>query len=405
MTLIVQKYGGTSLATVERVRKVAEHVADYHRRGHDLVVVVSAMGKETNRLKSLAFEISEQPSPRELDVLLTAGERVSMSLLSIGLNELKVPCVSFTGSQSGIITDTEHGNARIQNILGDRIQAALDGGKVAIVAGFQGMALPTKDITTLGRGGSDLTAVALAHRLQAKSCEIYTDVDGVYNSDPRHNKNARQLKNLTHRELCNLAWSGAGVVHARAAQLASKFRIPLNIRSSFNLDRDGTIIHTSDKKGKPMEKAEVVAITSLEGLSMATLVVDSKHSIANLYQTVNSFFWSKDSTPIIHNYISEDSSTSVQLSFDLRKADAFIEMMKSKFDADVKSKDSVTCINIVGQGFLQDHELVCEVLAKAGEDVLAFHKSNELLKLIVTDDKSAKIMKRLQESFLGTRQT
>lgn len=156
MSLLVQKYGGTSLATVERIKIIAHHIRSYIERGEKMVIVVSAMGDETDRLKALAYEISESPLPREMDVLLTAGERVSMSLMGLALGSLGVPCASFTGSQSGILTDTHHGNARIQNILGDRIQTALDENKVAIVAGFQGMAIPTKDITTLGRGGSDL---------------------------------------------------------------------------------------------------------------------------------------------------------------------------------------------------------------------------------------------------------
>ena len=400
MSLLVQKYGGTSLATVERIKIIANHIRSYIERGEKMVIVVSAMGDETDRLKAFAYEISESPLPREMDVLLTAGERVSMSLMGLALGSLGVPCASFTGSQSGILTDTHHGNARIQNILGDRIQTALDENKVAIVAGFQGMAIPTKDITTLGSGGSDLTAVALAYRLKADLCEIYTDVDGIYNSDPRYYTKANLIPRLNYPELCNLAWSGAGVIHTRAAQLASKYKIKLRIRSSFNLTHNGTLIEPNLEKEKKMERAEVIAITNQRGLSLATLSVPKDSSIAELYQCVNAFFWDHGTVPNIHNYISEKDHMAIQVAFDLRRATEFLSLMKTKFNAESQSKDAVCCINIIGRGFLQDQELVYEILGEAKEELIAFHKGNDLLKLIVQDKISDVVIRRLQDRFL-----
>lgn len=402
MALLVQKYGGTSLASVERIHKVARHIAQQSDEGHKLVVVVSAMGDETNRLKSLAYELAARPSLRELDVLLTAGERVSMSLLSIGLNACDVPCVSFTGSQSGIITDTQHGNARIKSILGDRIQSALDSGKVAIVAGFQGMAMPTKDITTLGRGGSDLTAVALAHRLQADLCEIYTDVEGVYNGDPRFFSQAKLLPKLSHKDLANLAWAGAGVVHTRAAQLAAKFAIPLRIRSSFTLDHTGTSVVSAHKpSGDRMEKAEIIGITHRDQLCLVTLTVARGQTIAELHRELNTFFWGRDAMPLLQNYTSNPQKTSVQLVFDQGDFSDFQKEVVSKFKADCERDDDASCVNVVGSGFLQDLELVCDLIATVGNLVKAFSKTNDLLKIIVPQSSRKNVCDRLQGAFLS----
>lgn len=239
MGLVVQKYGGTSVATIERIKAVAEHVHATVRSGAQAVVVVSAMGQQTDELLDLALQISKNPPRRELDMLLTVGERISMSLLSIALHQRGVPSVSLTGSQSGILTDEVHGNARIQTVLGDRIKAGLSRQNVIIVAGFQGMSAQSKEITTLGRGGSDLTAVALAHALKADSCEIYKDVDGVFSADPRDVPSAKLIRNLSWDEMSDLCWGGSSVIHARALFLAQKFQIPIEVRSSFNLDRPG----------------------------------------------------------------------------------------------------------------------------------------------------------------------
>jgi aspartokinase len=232
MALYVHKYGGTSLSTAGRIRDIAARLAQVHEEGHGLVVVVSAMGGTTNQLLSLAHEISARPAPRELDMLLTTGERVSMALLSMALEAVGLDAISLTGSQCGIITDGNHSRARIIEIRGDRIQEALELGRIVIVAGFQGVSL-AREITTLGRGGSDITAVALAAHFHAARCDIFTDVDGVYSANPGRVGTARRLERLDHASMATYARLGAGVLHARAARRAARHAVPLRIVSSF----------------------------------------------------------------------------------------------------------------------------------------------------------------------------
>jgi aspartate kinase len=259
-SLIVQKYGGTSVGSPDRIRSVARRIAKTYGTGTRLVVVVSAMGHTTDELIELAHKITPTPPHREMDMLLTAGERISMALLSMALADLGVPALSFTGSQSGIITDPSHRRARIRRILGDRIRSALAEEKVAIVAGFQGVS-ETKEITTLGRGGSDTTAVALAAALKAEVCEIYTDVDGVYSADPRVVPGAWLYKSIPHDLMVELASRGAGVLHPRSVELAEQFRVPLRLASSMNQGA-GTMIE-SQKAG--MEEFQIVGVTADSG--------------------------------------------------------------------------------------------------------------------------------------------
>ncbi|HEV3473013.1 MAG TPA: aspartate kinase, partial [Actinomycetota bacterium] len=219
MRVIVQKYGGSSVADVERIKAVAERVVDAKRRGHDVVVVVSAMGDSTDHLMAMAHELTPMPNARELDLLLTAGERIAMSLLAMAINAAGFPAASYTGSQAGIITDTAHGHAKIIDIRPGRIREALDKGSIVIVAGFQGVST-AYDVTTLGRGGSDTTAVALAAALDAEFCEIYTDVPGVFTADPRIVPNARKLHAVSYEEMLELAASGAQVLQTRSVEYA-----------------------------------------------------------------------------------------------------------------------------------------------------------------------------------------
>ncbi len=234
MALIVQKYGGTSVGDVDRLKNVADRIARTHRAGNKVVAVVSAMGKTTDDLIAMATRITATPEGREMDMLLTAGERISMSLMAIALNELGVPAKSFTGSQAGIITDAEHGSARIKEITPGRITGALDEGNVVILAGFQGVSDETKDVTTLGRGGSDATAVAMAAALEADVCEIYTDVDGVFTADPRIVPNAKKLDHISYDEMLEMAAQGAGVLMVRSVEFGRNFGIPIHVRSSFS---------------------------------------------------------------------------------------------------------------------------------------------------------------------------
>ncbi len=245
MARLVQKYGGSSVTDAESVQRVARRIVDTHRAGHEVAVVVSAMGDTTDDLLDLAARVSPTPAARELDMLLTAGERISMAVLAMAIHDLGVEARSYTGSQAGLITDSTHGRARIINVTPGRILAALDEGAVPIVAGFQGVSQDTKDITTLGRGGSDTTAVALAAALHADVCEIYTDVDGVFSADPRIVPVARRVPRITYEEMLDLAASGAKVLHLRCVEYARRFELPLHVRSSFT-QQSGTVVATAE---------------------------------------------------------------------------------------------------------------------------------------------------------------
>ena len=241
MGLVVQKYGGSSVADAERIKRVAERIVATRRDGNDVVVVVSAMGDTTDELIDLAEQIVPVPSGREFDMLLTAGERISMALLAMAINSLGYKAESFTGSQAGVLTTAVHGKARIVNITPGRVQNSVTAGHVAIVAGFQGVSPDTKDITTLGRGGSDTTAVALAAALGADVCEIYTDVDGVYTADPRIVPNARRLATVSYEEMLELAASGAKILHLRSVEYGRRYGVPIHVRSSFST-KPGTMV-------------------------------------------------------------------------------------------------------------------------------------------------------------------
>jgi aspartate kinase len=245
VTVIVQKYGGTSVGEPEKIRRVAQRVVETAAGGNEVCVVVSAMGHTTDELIELAKQISNDPHPREMDMLLTAGERISMALLSMAINDLGREAVSFTGSQAGIVTDTRHGKARIVEIRAKRVQEALDEGKIVIVAGFQGVST-TLDVTTLGRGGSDTTAVALAAALGAEVCEIYTDVSGVFTADPRIVTNARKVSRVTFEEMLELAACGAGVLALRSVEYARTHGVKIHVRSSFLPDEGTWIVKEED---------------------------------------------------------------------------------------------------------------------------------------------------------------
>ena len=241
MSLIVQKYGGSSVADAASIKRVARRIVDTKEAGHDVVVVVSAMGDTTDELLDLAEQVSPLPPARELDMLLTAGERISMALVAMAISDLGAEARSYTGSQAGLITDSKHGAARIIDVTPGRIRTAIDEGAIPIVAGFQGVAQDTKDITTLGRGGSDTTAVALAAALDAEVCEIYTDVDGVFSADPRVVPAARQVPYITYEEMLELAAVGAKVLHLRCVEYARRFNDPIRVRSTFSQEI-GTLV-------------------------------------------------------------------------------------------------------------------------------------------------------------------
>lgn len=252
MALVVQKYGGSSVADADCIKRVAQRIVDTKKAGNDVVVVVSAMGDTTDDLIDLAQQVSPEPPARELDMLLTAGERISMAVLAMAIADLGFEVKSFTGSQAGVITDSVHGKARIIDVTPGRLSGALAEGTICIVAGFQGVSQDTKDITTLGRGGSDTTAVALAASLNADVCEIYTDVDGVFSADPRIVPAASRRAFLTYEEMLELAAQGAKVLHLRCVEYARRFDLPIHVRSSFSMD-EGTMI-VGRIEGDPMEQ-------------------------------------------------------------------------------------------------------------------------------------------------------
>ncbi len=241
MALIVQKYGGSSVSDAESIKRVAKRIAESKRAGNDVVVVVSAMGDTTDELLDLAQQVTPAPPQRELDILLTAGERISMSLLAMAINNLGIKAKSFTGQQAGVITDAVHGKAHIVDVVPSRVRETIEKGAVAIVAGFQGVTRDTNDVTTLGRGGSDTTAVALAAGLGADVCEIYSDVDGVFTADPRIVPAARKVERLTYEEMLEMAASGAKILHLRCVEYGRRYDVPIHVRSSFS-GKEGTLV-------------------------------------------------------------------------------------------------------------------------------------------------------------------
>jgi len=287
MGLIVQKYGGSSVADAEGMKRVANRIVAAKRDGNQVVVVVSAMGDTTDELIDLAEQITPIPQGRELDMLLTAGERISMALLAMAINNLGHEALSFTGSQAGVITTSAHGRARIIDVTPGRIKEALDAGAIAIVAGFQGISQDTKDVTTLGRGGSDTTAVALAAALDADVCEIYTDVDGVFSADPRVVPAARKLKTVTYDEMLELAASGAKVLHLRCVEYARRYDLPIHVRSSFTTN-EGTWVVKDHPEGGNMEQAIISGIAHDKSEAKITIVgvPDRTGVAARIFQAI-----------------------------------------------------------------------------------------------------------------------
>jgi aspartate kinase len=288
MGLIVQKYGGSSVADAEGLKRVANRIVATKRAGHQVVVVVSAMGDTTDELIDLANQVSPLPNGRELDMLLTAGERISMALLAMAIGNLGNEARSFTGSQAGVITTSAHGRARIIDVTPSRITEALSEGAIAIVAGFQGISQDTKDVTTLGRGGSDTTAVALAAALDADVCEIYTDVDGIFSADPRVVPAAKKLKTVTYDEMLELAASGAKVLHLRCVEYARRYDMPIHVRSSFSNNEGTWVVKDHPEGGTEMEQAIIAGIAHDKSEAKITVVgvPDRTGTAARIFQAI-----------------------------------------------------------------------------------------------------------------------
>lgn len=361
MALIVQKYGGSSVADINRIRNVAKRVVLRRRAGDRVVVVVSAMGETTDRLEQLARTVNPEPDPRELDMLLTAGERQTMALLALAIMGYGYPAQSFTGSQIGIITDRFHADARIQEIRLLRLIEALKNDKIPIVAGFQGVS-EDKEITTLGRGGSDVTAVALAAALKADACELYKDVDGIFTENPSEFPGAKPVKEITFTELAELAQAGAEVIHPRACALAEKYRVPLRIRSSFTNKRGTMVI---ERKMAKMEKAFVRAITHQHKLARVALIDVAKKRRC-LHQVITRLAGAR--IPVLFFSHGVTHHDRFDLSFiipeeDLNTARTIMEKLMKEIKA--KGLDIATdlaAVSLVGPGVGTDTEILSGTL-------------------------------------------
>ena len=394
MGLIVQKYGGSSVADAEGMKRVANRIVAAKRDGNQVVVVVSAMGDTTDELIDLAKQITPIPSGRELDMLLTAGERISMALLAMAITNLGHEARSFTGSQAGVITTSAHGRARIIDVTPGRIQEALAEGAIAIVAGFQGISQDTKDVTTLGRGGSDTTAVALAAALEADVCEIYTDVDGIFSADPRVVPNARKLKTVTYEEMLELAASGAKVLHLRCVEYARRYDLPIHVRSSFSTN-EGTWVVKDHPEGDQMEQAIISGIAHDKSEAKITIVgvPDRTGVAARIFQAIADNDINIDM--IVQN-VSAAATGLTDISFTLPKSEGanatqILQKLQGEVGfASILYDDQVGKISLVGAG-MRSHPGVTATffaaMAEAGINIEMISTSEIRISIIcrVTD--------------------
>jgi len=362
LSIIVEKYGGTSVGSIERIQSVSRNVAEGVRQGHKLVVVVSAMSGETNRLVELAKSMTARPSAREMDTLLSTGEQVTIALLAFALQNLGVSVQSFTGFQVPIVTDSVHGRARITRIDGEAINAAMGAGKVVVVAGFQGIS-PANEITTLGRGGSDTTAVALAVALKADECRIYTDVDGVYTADPRVVEDATRIPRITYEEMLEMSGSGAKVMQIRAVEFASKYEMPLRVLSSFDPD-EGTLI---TKEEDVMEQPMISGITSVDGEAKVTVRgVPDRPGIA--YSILGPISDAHINVDMIVQNVSTDDTTDLTFTVhqdDLQTAlDVLAPVVRDLAAETVVGDSNLAKISVIGVG-MRSHAGIATTMFKA----------------------------------------
>ncbi|MFV0425528.1 MAG: aspartate kinase [Beutenbergiaceae bacterium] len=372
MSLIVQKFGGSSVADAESLRRVARRIVNTKQQGHQVVVVVSAMGDTTDELLDLAAQLSEVPPQRELDILLTAGERISMALLAIAITELGVQAQAFTGQQAGMITDTAHGNARIIDVTPSRIQSTLSNDAVAIVAGFQGVTSDTNDVTTLGRGGSDTTAVALAAALGADVCEIYSDVDGVFTADPRIVPAARKIGRISTEETLELAAHGAKILHLRAVEYARRHHVPIHVRSSFSTAQ-GTLVTDEPAKEGTMEAPLISGVAHDRSQGKITIigVPDVPGTAARIFETVAAAGCNIDM--IVQNVSAARTGlTDISFTLPLDQAAQAIAALKALDGelqgADIVYDDTVGKLSLVGAG-MRSHPGVSAKLFGALRDI------------------------------------
>src|SRR6056297_134187 len=401
MKLIVQKYGGTSVGSPERIKAVAERISGYVDNGYSVVVVVSAMGKTTDQLVDMAGQITSNPSKREMDMLLSTGEQVSISLLAMALHETGVDAISYTGSQVKVVTDGNFSNARIASISTERLQKSLSEKKVVIVAGFQGIDFED-NITTLGRGGSDTSAVALAAVLGTRDCEIYTDVDGVYTADPRVVGAPKKLNQVSYEEMLELSRLGAGVLHSRSVEFAKKYNIRLHVRSSFS-EEEGTIVMPREEM---MEKFVISGVTSKKDEAKITIrdIPDHPGVAAKDFETLGS-------KNIYVNMIVQSTGQGerASISFTVLKSD-FKEaldtcqsLQKELEASSITSKENIAIVSAVGVGMLSSYGVagkMFDVLSKHGVNIEMISTSEIGISCVIDDMYSELAVKAIHKAFL-----
>lgn len=407
MALIVQKFGGTSVGSPERIEQVAQKVAKFHAAGDDIVVVVSAMSGETNRLLALAKELSNKPSLREMDVMIATGEQVTIALLAIALNKIGVPAVSFTGAQVPIVTDSEHGKARILTIDEAKVQAQLQAGKVVVVAGFQGVD-EQGNITTLGRGGSDTTAVALAAALKADECHIYTDVDGVYTTDPRVVSRAQRLDRITFEEMLEMASLGSKILQLRSVEFAGKYNVPLRVLHSFK-EGPGTLISTdisTDKNEDSMEQPIISGIAFNRDEAKLTIrgVPDTPGVAFKILGPISAA--NIDIDMIVQN-VAQDNTTDFTFTVGNLDYDKALEILQATAQeigaGQVAGTTNIAKVSIVGVG-MRSHPGVAssmfEALAKENIN-LQMISTSEIKISVVIDEKYVELAVRALHTAFG----
>jgi aspartate kinase len=407
MSIVVQKYGGSSVADAAGIRRVARRIVDTKVSGHDVVVVVSAMGDTTDELRDLAEQVSPAPPPRELDMLLTAGERISMALLAMAIAELGQTAKSFTGSQAGVITDSAHGKAKIIDITPGRIENAIAQGAIAIVAGFQGVSQDTKDITTLGRGASDTTAVALAAALGAQVCEIYSDVDGVFSADPRLVPTARKLDRISHEEMLEMAACGAKILHLRCVEYARRYDIPIHVRSSFSL-KEGTWILPDPLEGADaMEQAIIAGIAHDRSEAKVTVVgVPDKVGVAA--RVFEALAEAEINIDMVVQNISAQATGLTDISFTLPRADgqtamAALARLQSEVGYDrLMYDDEIGKVSLIGAGMRSHPGITAKffaALANAGVNIEMISTSEIRISVIVDEGDVASAVQATHTAF------
>ncbi|MEV0079354.1 aspartate kinase [Nocardia neocaledoniensis] len=405
MALVVQKYGGSSVATAERIRRVAERIVETKKQGHDVVVVCSAMGDTTDELLDLAEQVAPAPPAREMDMLLTSGERISNALVAMAIHSLGAEARSFTGSQAGVITTGAHGNAKIIDVTPGRLREALDEGQIVLVAGFQGVSQDSKDVTTLGRGGSDTTAVALAAALKADVCEIYTDVDGIFSADPRIVGDAQKLDKISYEEMLEMAACGSKVLMLRCVEYARRYNVPVHVRSSYT-DKIGTTVFGS-MEDIPVEQAILTGVAHDRSEAKVTVVAlpDEPGYAAKVFRAVAD---AEINIDMVLQNISKVDTGKTDITFTLPKTDGAraVEMLTKRQDeigfAQVLYDDHIGKVSLVGAG-MKSHPGVtatfCEALANAGVNIDLISTSEIRISVLVRDTELDEAVQVLHQAF------